>query len=81
MNTNKLSPKTMNFRKRFHLLNAPMKFETAAMLGQCFKHKQMPTGRPMAADEIEMIAELLEWCNDSILFNRKPNGGYDEYFG
>ncbi|MCA0381692.1 MAG: hypothetical protein LCH58_05995 [Bacteroidetes bacterium] len=78
--SNKLSTQTMSFRKRFNLLALPLKFEAAKELGSLVSLKIMPTGRPMTDEEHAMLQELAEWCNDAILFNRKPNGGYDEYF-
>jgi len=69
----------MSFRKRFNLLAAPMKFEAAAMIGRCLANKTMPTGRLMTNEEYAIMHELCEWCNDNILFDRKPSGDYSEY--
>jgi hypothetical protein len=77
--TVKLNPQTLNFRKRYNLMAAPMKFEVARTLGNLVSLKLMPTGRAMTDAEHAMLQELVEWCNDNILFNRKPNGSYDEY--
>ncbi len=79
MNNNKLSPNTMTFRKRFNMMAAPMKFETAQWIGDCVERKRMPTNRPMTDEELQLMQELAEWCNDNILFDRKPAGGYSEY--
>ena len=79
MNHNKLSPNTMTFRKRFNMMAAPMKLETAALIGKCVDNARMPTGRAMTSDEYALMQELAEWCNDNILFDRKPAGGYSEY--
>ena len=77
---NLLHKQTLNFRKRFNLLSMPMKLDTAAKLGNLVRLKIMPTGRDMTAKELIMLEELSEWCNDSILFNRQPNGSYKDFY-
>lgn len=79
MKNNKLSPNTMTFRKRFNLMAAPMKFQTAECIGQCIERRKMPSGRSMTDEELGLMQELAEWCDDNILFDRKPAGGYSEY--
>lgn len=74
-----LNKKTLSFRKRFNLLAAPTKFETARLLGNHVANRTMPTMRPMTDEEHAILSELSEWCNDNIFFNRKPNGSYDDY--
>lgn len=58
----------------------PMKLETAKQLGNLVRLKIMPTGRNMTTEELTMLEELTEWCNDSILFNRQPNGEYKNFY-
>ena len=49
------------------------------MIGRCLANKTMPTGRLMTNEEYAIMHELCEWCNDNILFDRKPSGDYSEY--
>lgn len=67
---------TKSFKKRFHGLSLKDKISVAGLVNECRKNKQLPSGRKMKADEITMIVELCEWCDDNIFFNRMPNGEF-----
>ena len=63
---------TKNFKKRFHLVGIPEKIKITNLLGACLAKKQMPGGRKMSPEELHLLEELLEWCNNNCFFDTTP---------